>query len=470
MNLKSRVAAHLRTGSVNTPGQDAINILASRMGCKKNDVKEALRELMAEGNLDLGGGTLQHASYIGFNRADFRPRTQEGRRQQRYAVDQQGRHYRGTATGGPVTTRQATLEEWIRMGNNPGTYTFGTPANEIQVQEATPIMDADVPKQADALGHEQPKPTRQQAPRGKATSNKPNVAKKLEKLEQLRQFIAQQVEQSSNGLLPANEFRLVAADELGISATTVGNYLTELVDESFVEYTRNNVYQGATYVRLVTKLDAEAKVNATLELLRTLMRKRSDRLALKDEIAALLKTTPGVAEVSYMRPFRKLGMYRTEKVEGPHLWKFKLVYVQEGPVTEEQMVAIREMRKGKKKDVAEQIDTDEAAQATNEFELPQQQPEVVFTDDPDDEITTLISGLVDTNDHLAAEVDRLNSVNASLEQQLVEALERRDFYHVLAEAERLRPIAPVKPTLSEDLLARARAAIVTNKDQSSAPG
>ena len=87
-----------------------------------------------------------------------------------------------------------------------------------------------------------------------------------------------------------------------------------------------------------------------------------------------------------------------------------------------------------------------------------------------DEITTLISGLVDTNDHLAAEVDRLNSVNASLEQQLVEALERRDFYHVLAEAERLRPIAPVKPTLSEDLLARARAAIVTNKEQSSAPG
>jgi len=486
VNLKSRVKAHLRNGSINKPGADAVEVLADQMKCKdKSAVKNVLAELLAEGTLDLGGGSVHYTSYIGMKRTDFRPHTQEGRRQSNFAVDQLGNHYCGTAIGGPLITRQATLEEWVRMGNNPSEYKFGTPANEIKVQEATP-MDENVPKPEDTSSDEAPadaavpvtdehaKPKRQMAPRVDTAPQR----QKLDNIKKLKELIAEEAASSESGLIPSAVFKALAAERLSIGEASITSYVSSLVKDGFVEYVKTEL-RGMTYIRLVTKLDAEAKVNAVLELLRTLKRKRSDRLPLKEEIAALLKTTPGVAEVGFMQPLRKLGMYKTEAVKGSGLWKFKLVYVQDGPVTEQQMADIRELRKTKKKEANDQVDTETAPEATTEVKLIDAQPEVVFTDAPEDEITTLISGLVDANDaykvrvqELEAALAHLQDVNSSYVRMIQELDEKVVTQEVMLEAERAianARITPAKPALPEELLQRARA-IVTKKDPSSTIG
>lgn len=567
MDLKSQVTAHLRNGSINVPGRDAVDVLAFRLDSKKNEVRNVLVELLAEGTLDLAGGTVRNTSFIAL-RQEFRPRTEQGRKESKYAVDQRGNHYRGTATGGPLITRQATLEEWVRMGNDASTYTFGTPANEIQVQEATPIMDASVPK---------PKTTSRQmndrALKGKTLENvekirqkiteevarstnglipselfrvtaakelgvgnatmvkyisllkkegfcafvqferayyimlvgndeqasstdvakkppkkqkamNPRTATKLSRVEELRALIAAELQKSPSGLLPSNELRQLAAEELGVGMPSINDYLRVLTDEHFVEYTRNGVKRGIVYIKLVEQRSMEDKLNMVLELLRTLSRKRNSRLPLKDEVAKLLKTTPDFADTGFLKPLRKLGMYRTERQSSKgNLFVFKLVYVQPHPITQQQLTEVREIR-SKHKRTTKQVEpaTPVDTPAVNEpIAAKLVLPDVVLNESEPDEITQLITELVETNEaqaaelarlnaanasldqHLAEEVDRLTTVNNLLEQQLIEALEKRDFYHVLAEAERTRPIVvtPAKPTLPEDLLQRARAALVT---------
>lgn len=493
MDLKLRVAAHLRTGSVNTPGQDAINILASRLHCKKNDVKEALRELMAEGNLDLGGGTLQHTTYIGISRVDFRPRTENGRKEGKYAVDQVGNHYRGIATGGPLTVRHLTFEEWIARGEDPAKYPLGTPASQIQVQEAT-IMDASVPKPADAVSDEaqaqaaapvvdavnaelakpsgdQPKRKKKTAPRVETVPQR----RRIENIEKLKQLITEHAANAEGGLVSTSNFKSSAAKILCVGEAAIDAYLTDLVKAKFIERAKTE-WQGKANIRLVVKQSSQEKLSAALEVLRTLKRKRS-RKSLTDELAVALRITPKSAQTSVLTYLRVINAYEVKQVGND----FNLMYVQDGPVTDEQMEKIRLWRREHKGKQPEQVDTETAPQATTELDLPMQQPYVVLNESEPDEITQLITELVDTNEaqaaelarlnaanasldqHLAAEVDRLTSVNNLLEQQLIEALEKRDFYHVLAEAERTRPIVvtPAKPTLPEDLLQRARAALVS---------
>lgn len=475
MNLKSQVTAHLRNGSINVPGRDAVDVLASRLDSKKNEVRNVLVELLAEGTLDLAGGTVRNTSFIAL-RQEFRPRTEQGRKESKYAVDQRGNHYRGTATGGPLITRQATLEEWVRMGNDASTYTFGTPANEIQVQEAT-IMDASVPKSADAVSDEaqaqaaapvvdavnaEPaKPSGDQPKRKRKAPSVPNPrsVNRLTKVEELKAFIMAEAEKCAEGLIPSEAFRLLAAKELGVSLPTISNYLRVLTDSSFVEYTRNGVQHGTVYIRLVVKQSSQEKLSAALEVLRTLKRKRS-RKSLTDELAVALRITPKSAQTSVLSCLRVISAYKVEQVGN----EFVLKYVQDGPVTDEQMEKIRLWRrehyKGKQ---PEQVDTETAPQATAELDLPMQQPDVVLTEPGPDEITLLVSSLVEANEALQAEVARLKEHNEFMINQVMEVSLEREHWYTVAEAERTRPIVvtPAKPTLPEDLLQRARAALVT---------
>jgi hypothetical protein len=141
------------------------------------------------------------------------------------------------------------------------------------------------------------------------------------------------------------------------------------------------------------------------------------------------------------------------------------------------MADIRELRRSKK-EANEQVDTETSPEVSEDIKLIDAQPEVVFTDAPEDEITTLISGLVDANDAYAVRVQELEAalahlqdVNSSYVRMIQELDEKVVTQEVMLEAERAiadARMTPAKPALPENLLQRARA--IVTKDPSSTEG
>lgn len=442
MSLTNQIKDVLRSGSLRDErGSDAANVLASRLGRKKRDVIAALSQMIVEDQIEVQG-SLDHCRQVSLKR-EFVPMSTEGRRQKLYAVDQKGRGYKSIATGGPVTVYKS-LEDWVNAGNDPAKYPFGTP------------------EQAPAI-----KPKRKQAKRVDSAPQR----QRLENIEKLKQLIEQEACNAENGLVPASQFKTMAAATIAVSVASIHIYMGEMVKAGYIEFVKNG-YQGASNFRLVTKKSSEQKFNDVLVLLRTLKKKRSRR-SLSEEVAELLSTTQGSAEVNYLRPLIAVGAYRTEKDTSAPKLKFKLVYVQDGPLTPEQMESIRAKRRNAKK-----------IMATKQLAPVVRQPEVIETPAASavpvdqDEITELIRDLVETNE---AQVNRIRELEEALAHQIdinsaqVRMIKELDTQmlvkDILLETERnlrSRSVQPqaVKPITPDDLLSRARA-VVAKKEASS---
>ena len=454
MSLTNQIKDVLRSGSLRDErGSDAANVLASRLGRKKRDVIAALSQMIAEDQIEVQG-SLDHCRQVSLKR-EFVPMSTEGRRQKLYAVDQKGRGYKSIATGGPVTVYKS-LEDWVNAGNDPAKYPFGTPeeTSQDQQQATEPVAE-----QAPAI-----KPKRKQAKRVDSAPQR----QRLENIEKLKQLIEQEACNAENGLVPARQFKTMAAATIAVGVASIDAYMGELVKAGYIEFVKN-AYQGESNFRLVTKKSSEQKFNDVLVLLRTLKKKRSRR-SLVEEVAELLGTTTKSAQASFLSPLIAVGAYRTEKDTSTPKWKFKLVYVQDGPLTPEQMESIRAKRRNAKK-----------IMATKQLAPVVSQPEVIETPAASavpvdqDEITELIRDLVETNEEqvnrireleeaLAHQVD-INSAQVRMIQELDDQILANE---IMLEAERARslPPQPAKPIVPDDLLSRARA-VVAKREASS---
>jgi len=456
VSLTNQIKDVLRSGSVRDErGSDAANVLASRLCRKKRDVIAALSQMIAEDQIEIQG-SLDHCRQISLRR-EFVPVSVEARRQQKYAVDQLGRGYKGVATGGPMTVIKS-LEDWVNAGNDPAKYPFGTAEFAPQDQQPAeqPVVDQLVIK-----------PKRKQAKRVDSAPQR----RRLENIEKLKQLIEQEACKAENGLVPARQFKVMAAATIEVGVASINIYMGEMVKVGYIEFVKNG-YQGESNFRLVTKKSSEQKFNDVLVLLRTLKKKRSRR-PLGEEVAELLGTTTKSAQVGFLSPLIAVGAYRTEKDTSTPKWKFRLVYVQDGPLTPEQMESIRTKRRNAKK-----------ITATKQLAPVVSQPEVIETPAASavpvdqDEITELIRDLVETNEELVNRIHELEEalghqvdINSAQVRMIKELDTQMLVKDILIETERnlrSRSVQPqaVKPITPDDLLSRARA-VVAKREASS---
>ena len=458
MNIHKRVKAILSTGSINTPNKDAVGVLASKLSVNRRAVVEALKHLNSKGEIDLGSSGHPHfTNYIGLVRTDFRPFSEEGRRQSKFAVNQQGIRYRSTTIGGPVITHQATLTEWTNdMGNSAESYPFGTPEPQQVHTQPSNQPAANTP----------PIPRKAPVRRAKLTAAQ---QQRRANVQMLKKLIIDQVNLTTDGIVASSDMKDVGARNLGVNESTISSYLRVLCSDRFIEFVKVG-WQGESRLKLMPTLSDEQKLNAVLELFRSFMGV-DGRGSLRSEAAKLMHTTPGNAEVSYMVKLRFVGAYRTERMSGSK--SAVLVYVQEGPLTLEQLdqIAIKFRKAGlsQTQGIVEPPATENPAPQASKSEVvgtSVSQGAVVATQD---EITNLITALVEANEAQAVqlqaqanEIKQLVQANAALEEQVLQNIEKADFYLQMAENNRMLAQTPVQPALSEDLMSRALAAVQNN--------
>ncbi len=452
MDLYKPIMDHLRDGSINTPGRNAVEILAEYLGEKLSDVSSELFRLLNRGIIDLGDGTVTHSSYIAVTGKGLRARgskTPVGRRHKRFAVDQTGKAYRAIATGTPVISRFLTLEEWIANGGTTDSY----PVKQDQPKETSVIT-----KTSQVEGNESKALTAQQR-------------KKLEKIDRLKQLLTEELAKHEDGIVLTGEFSAYAATQMSTSIAVIDGYLTLLRQEGFCASIKKEL-RGRSYLKLKEVLTYEQKLQATLELLRVLKRKRK-RGSLRDEVAKLLDAKLSTVDTSYLAPLRHIKAYETAlKESGPG---YVLAYVQEGPLTEEQLSVIRTWKNEQSKKPRSKSGTTPFLEA-DASEAPTTpavaSTEVTLSAIPTmDELIELFRGVVARNKELTADYEAVNvelarqvGFSTALEQQLDDLTGRLESSELQLEFA-LASIA-VSSAFPSDLLEAARG--IVDKGSSSA--
>lgn len=444
MNLANQIMNSLRSGSIRDPrGSDAAGILASRLHKKKSEVIKVLNQLRAEGQIELEGSS-DHCTQISVVR-NFVPVSQEARRQQKYAVDQLGRGYKGVATGGPVIVIKS-LEDWVNAGNDPSLYPFGTPetTSQDQQQATEPVAE-----QAPAI-----KPKRKQAKRVDSAPQR----QRLEKIEKLKKLIVEEMSKTDDGHMLNKEFKLLAANQLSVSQASISFYMSELVKSGYIVFVKDKKYQGEMKFMLIGKMTRQDKLNAALDVLRKLKRKRNRR-KLTEELSVALKITPKSAQTTILSNLKAIGAYST-KQDGN---KFVIDFVQDHPVTDEQMEQLRLLRRSQatSMDATDDVstNTEPSAPVVSESEVKVPAVAVIPAPVTRDEVNQLMQDLVEANEKLTDKLNHQTDVNSGLVATIRGQDERIIQLEMELEAERARSSQTISVKLDNDLLERARRVI-----------
>lgn len=243
--IKNQILNHLKNGSVNRPDDNkVIDVIASRLALRPADVQSAIGELAGERKV-VFQGRIPYISYLALSdeareeKAPFIPSTPEQRRQSLHARDPRGYGYRSTIRPGDpnyrddLVTRNATLEEWIAMGNPADTYPFAEQAS------------FDVAEVADAAeAHEGIEP-----------------ATALSELNEqvLVQFIKDALDQAENNLMLLSELKRLIVDQFGVTIEEVGSLLGGLREKQ-VTYWHRMSFGGAFYISFAAKVSEDVKL------------------------------------------------------------------------------------------------------------------------------------------------------------------------------------------------------------------
>ncbi len=343
MHLHNRIIGVLKNGSINTPGNNAVAVLASRLGVSVSAVRSALASKSLGEKLDLGNGNCHNTSFIGLANRSFTPSTDRQRTESKYAVDQEGRHYSGVIPEHhpnyrPVIQRLMTPEEWQeRFPNDP--YPVPQPESEPMTNNAQNTR----------------------MPTKRAAKKKVDSVDPTERQMAILRELRSEASLSEDGLVPTALFESLMAEKLQIKGSTVSAELTVLRKLDYLIFTKIQ-WQGESYTKPTDKLAFAEK----LELARLAVwgcfveQRRQVHQAVADAVGCSKSSVDNM----YLKGFRTLGIYETTK-EGA---ASKILRMQETPLTQEQVQAMRKLRHEKDRIRREAKKLTSKASSVNEAE------------------------------------------------------------------------------------------------------